>query len=132
MDEWNSFCLKGKLNDGDLQLDSWFKVISEQIQPNNVEEFKQFDESDKEGHSTHKGFVFETTPEIPADYDIGGPVHADEVFIQNENDEPLGELLDGEFDNDFIDNDTSDVHYDDDKDNDLCMLVSEQEYVGSD
>ena len=23
----NTFCLKGKLNDGDLQLDSWFKAI---------------------------------------------------------------------------------------------------------
>ena len=81
------FLLKGKLNDGNLQLTSWFKPIGQQILPNDVEEFEQFAKSDKEDHITHEGFVFETTPEIPAYCDVGGPLYAIEVFIQNENDE---------------------------------------------
>ena len=96
------------MKDRNLQLDSWFKAIGERIQPNNVEDFEQFAESDEEDHTTHKGFICETTPEIPADCDIAGLLHAKEVFIHNENDEPLVKLLDDELDNDFVDNHTSD------------------------
>ena len=54
------------------------------------------------------------------------------MFIHNENDEALVELLDGEFDNDFIDNDTSDVRNDGNEDNDSCVFIAEEEYVSSD
>ena len=131
-DDWTTFCLTGKLKDRNLQLDSWFKAIGERIQPNNVEEFEQFAESDEEDHTTHEDFVCETTPEIPADCDIAGPLLAKEVFIHNENDEPLVELSDTEFDNDFVDNHTSDVHNDCNEDNDSCIFVAEEEYVSSD
>ena len=125
-------CLTGKLKDCNLQLDSWFKAIGERIQPNNVEEFEQFAESDKEDHTTHEGFICETTPEIPADCDVAGPLHAKEVFIHNENDEPLVELSDNEFDNDFINNHTSDVHNDGNEDNEWCVFVAEEEYISLD
>ena len=130
-DDWTTFCLTGKLKDRDLQLDSWFKAIGERIQPNNVEEFEQFAESDKEDHTTHEGFVCETTPEIPADCDATGSLHANEVFIHNENDEALVELSESKFDNDFIDNHISDVHNDGNEDNDSCIFVAEEEYVSS-
>ena len=130
--DWTTFCLTGKLKDRNLQLDSWFKAIGERIKPNNVEEFEQFAESDEEDHTTHEDFVCETTPEIPADCDVAGPLLAKEVFIHNENDEPLVELSDSEFDNDFVDNHTSDVHIDGNEDNDSCIFVAEEEYVSSD
>ena len=131
-DDWTTFCLTGKLKDHDLQLDSWLKAIGEIIQPNNVEEFEQFAESDEEEHTTHEGFICEETPEIPPDCDVRGPLHPNEVFIQNENDEPLVELSDGEFDNDLIDNHISDVHNDGNEDNDSCVFIAEEEYVSSD
>ena len=121
--DWTAFCLTGKLKDRDLQLDFWFKAIGERIQPNNVEEFEQFAESDEEDHTTHEGFVCEATPEIPPDCEVCGPLHPNEVFIQNENDEPLVELLDGEFDNDLINNHTSDVSNDGNEDNDSCCSL---------
>ena len=131
-DDWTTFCLTGKLKDHELQLDSWFKAIGERIQPNNVEEIEQFAESDEEDHTTHEGFICEATPEIPPDCDIRGHLHPNEVFIQNENDKPFVELLDGEFDNDFIDNHTSDVCNDGNEDNDSCVFIAEEEYVSSD
>ena len=40
--------------------------------------------------------------------------------------------MDSEFDNDFIDNHTSNVHNDGNEDNDLCIFIAEEEYVSSD
>ena len=53
------------------------------------------------------------------------------MFIHNENDESLVELLDGKFDHDFIDNDTSDVRNDSNEDNNLCIFIADEEYVSS-
>ena len=87
-DTWIAASIKGKHDLNNINTEEWFKSIAEEDTQNDVLNFKQFDDEEEDDDQGNKVVDVQNYEDMDEIEDVGD-YQADEVFLENENDEPM-------------------------------------------